>query len=76
MKKSLSRPMKGQSKPTVSTPCDVRWPSKTKNLRYEKNLRKMCQKEDRIRKILQLPIKLGKVILRKSHNKGQNEIQP
>ena len=51
---------KDKFKPTVSTPCDVRWQyyrKKTKNLRYEKNLRKMCQKEDRIRKILQLPTK-------------------
>ena len=60
------------SKPTVSTPCDVRWPSKTKNLRYEKNLRKMCQKEDKICKILQLPTKFGKVILRKGCSFDRN----
>ena len=36
----------------------------------------MCQKEDKIRKILQRPTKLGKVTLRKGHKKGQNGIQP
>ena len=57
------RGQKGQCKPTVSSPCDVRWPWQHYRQKYEEKCVKNYHQEQEIRH--------GKMTY-----KGQNQIQP